>query len=193
MTAEVTTTTLEQTESTDLWPSRELPSGVRIEHATGATPELVRWLYATVGGPWQWTDRLAWPRSRWADELAEPGSELHIAYVGGAPAGYVQLAAVPGKDATSVEIRYFGLMEWAIGQGLGGPLLAYGIERAWSLASRHAMPPVGRVWVHTCTLDGPRALANYEARGFRIVEATTEVQPVLAEPMGAWAASGGPA
>jgi hypothetical protein len=22
-----------------------------------------------------------------------------------------------------------------------------------------------RVWVHTCTLDGPHALANYEARG----------------------------
>jgi hypothetical protein len=23
------------------------------------------------------------------------------------------------------------------------------------------------VWVHTCTLDGPHALANYEARGLR--------------------------
>jgi len=25
-----------------------------------------------------------------------------------------------------------------------------------------------RVWLHTCTLDHPSALANYKARGFRI-------------------------
>ena len=24
-----------------------------------------------------------------------------------------------------------------------------------------------RVWLHTCTLDSPRALPNYKARGFR--------------------------
>ncbi|MEA2383683.1 MAG: hypothetical protein QOH72_3654, partial [Solirubrobacteraceae bacterium] len=24
-----------------------------------------------------------------------------------------------------------------------------------------------RAWVHTCTLDGPNALPNYEARGLR--------------------------
>ena len=29
-----------------------------------------------------------------------------------------------------------------------------------------AVPGTLRVWVHTCTLDGPHALANYRARGF---------------------------
>ena len=45
-----------------------------------------------------------------------------------------------------------------IGRGLGGYLLGEGIARAWAAGAR-------RVWVHTCSLDGPAALANYEARG----------------------------
>jgi len=33
------------------------------------------------------------------------------------------------------------------------------VRDAWSLRPR-------RVWLHTCTLDHPHALANYMARGF---------------------------
>jgi hypothetical protein len=31
-----------------------------------------------------------------------------------------------------------------------------------------------RVWVHTCSLDGPAALPNYEARGMVRFAETTE-------------------
>lgn len=192
----VTTTTLEQTNPGDVVPStRPLPATARIELAAAASPELVRWLYATVGGPWQWTDRLAWQRDQWADELARPGSEVWLAYDAGTPAGYVQLAAVPGADVegTAVEILYFGLQEWAIGRGIGGALLTHGLTSAWSLGQRHDVPDVTRVWVHTCSLDGPHALSNYTRRGLRVIRAETKDEPVAAETLGAWRASGGPA
>jgi len=35
-----------------------------------------------------------------------------------------------------------------------------------------------RVWLHTCTLDGPHAIANYLARGFTPYKTTTQDEPV---------------
>jgi hypothetical protein len=45
---------------------------------------------------------------------------------------------------------------------------------------------VVRVWVHTCTLDGPTALRNYEARGFRVYDTVEEEQEVAEVPPGPW-------
>ena len=57
----------------------------------------------------------------------------------------------------NVEIVYFGLMEQFSGMGLGGHLT---LRPRGSLAAR--------VWVHTCSLDSPAALANYQARGMQL-------------------------
>jgi GNAT superfamily N-acetyltransferase len=46
-----------------------------------------------------------------------------------------------------------------IGKGLGKWLLTRAVQEAWVLGAT-------RVWLHTCTLDHPSALANYQARGF---------------------------
>src|SRR4030095_14361795 len=54
----------------------------------------------------------------------------------------------------------FGLLPEFIGRGLGGPLLTSAIEEAWRTS-----PSASRVWVHTCNLDHPSALGNYQARG----------------------------
>jgi hypothetical protein len=43
----------------------------------------------------------------------------------------------------------------------GGALLTSALEEAWRMN-----PP--RVWVHTCNLDHPAALTNYQARGMKI-------------------------
>lgn len=37
-----------------------------------------------------------------------------------------------------------------------------------------AETPTERVWVHTCTLDGPHALANYRARGLTVYRTEDE-------------------
>ncbi|MBO1756572.1 GNAT family N-acetyltransferase [Allobranchiibius sp. CTAmp26] len=188
----VTTTTLQSTAR----PSAhtvELPPDARIERVGAAMPEFARWLYAAVGGPWRWTDRLGWTRGQWTEDLARPGTELHVLYVDGAPAGYAQFAAVVEESHTAVEIVYFGLMVHVTGRGLGRALLAYAIEAGWSLPERHALPAAGRVWLHTCDLDGPHALANYRARGFEVVAQTTAEEVRPSEPLGAWVSAGGPA
>jgi GNAT superfamily N-acetyltransferase len=52
-----------------------------------------------------------------------------------------------------------------VGKGLGGGLLSAAIENAWGAETN-------RVWVHTCSLDHPNALKNYQARGFQIYRET---------------------
>jgi hypothetical protein len=53
-----------------------------------------------------------------------------------------------------VELTQFGLVPEFIGQGLGKYFLRWSIGTAWSYQPR-------RFWLHTCTLDHPRALPNY--------------------------------
>lgn len=182
----VTTWTLEMTSPLAADP-KPLPDGIRIELAEDISPEYARFLYGLVGGPWTWTDRLCWTREQWDADLAVPGTETWIAYGDGSPLGYVQLQPGPdSEDGLDVEIRYFGLVEQAMGRGLGGALLARGVQEAWSLGERYGLPAVRRVWVHTCSLDGPVALANYQARGFRIVNETQTQESYPAEPLGSW-------
>jgi GNAT superfamily N-acetyltransferase len=185
----VTTTYLEQTDPRDLRPARP-PYDVDVVRAALPSPELSRFLYVAVGGDWHWTDRVGWPRDRWVDYLTRPGVETWVAWQQGTPAGYAELDAQP--DA-AVEIAYFGLLPDFIGRGIGGHLLTVGTARAWDLATRWPeRPPTGRVWVHTCTLDGPNALANYQARGFRVYRETDAEQDVPATPPTMWRDTDGP-
>lgn len=171
----VITTYLEQLSPSDLRTSDRAVPDARIERVRAMTPTFGRYLYEAVGGPWSWTDRLSWAPAEWAAWYGRPGSETWVAYADGAPAGYVELDAVAGESATVVEIAYFGLTPEFIGRGLGGHLLSTGVRQAWSFAERYPdLPAVNKVWVHTCSLDGPAALANYQARGFRIYRTESE-------------------
>ncbi|MBM7498886.1 GNAT family N-acetyltransferase [Oerskovia paurometabola] len=188
----VLTTTLQMLQAPDR-PPRAVPDGVRLERTVGVRPEYARFLYGLVGGPWSWTDRLGWTREQWAAELQVPGTEFWILYGEDGPWGYVQLQPVVAEDRTHVEVRYFGLAEQAIGRGLGGVLLEHGVAAAWSLPRRFDLPRVARVWVHTCSLDGPAALANYEARGFVVCGTKETDEDVPSQPLGSWTSTGGPA
>lgn len=115
-------------------------------------------LYRAVGGAWHWRDRLAWSSAEWAAAVHAPGVALWVARRGETELGYAELA----PSGTAMEIRYFGLVPEAIGQGLGRWLLQRTIDLAWATHPE-------RVILNTCTLDGPAALPNYLARGFTIV------------------------
>jgi GNAT superfamily N-acetyltransferase len=160
--APVVTTHLELMRAADLRPpAGPPPAGLRVTDVHD--PRVNRDLYARVGAGWSWTDRLGWSAAAWAAHADRV--ETWLASVDGEPAGYYELD-VP--DATSgAEIAMFGLLGAYRGQGLGGHLLTHAIRRGLARAPR--------VWVHTCTLDGPHALANYEARGMRAFR--TEVEP----------------
>jgi ribosomal protein S18 acetylase RimI-like enzyme len=151
----VVRTYLELTDPRGIRPAGEPRTNAAIEITKVDPPDgaTSRWFYENVGRPHQWTDHLKrtdpeW--QAWADRV-----ETWVLTVDGRRAGYYELR----HDGEAVEIAYFGLLPEAQGQGLGGHLLTHALRRAFALAPR--------AWLHTCTLDGPHALANYRARGLR--------------------------
>lgn len=119
-----------------------------------------RAMYAAVGARWHWRDRDAWPDARLAAHLAGEDVRVFVVEMEGEFAGYYELRRDAG--ARTVEIVYFGLVERAMGRGIGGALLTDAVARARDWGA-------GTVELNTCTLDGPHALANYLARGFTVV------------------------
>jgi GNAT superfamily N-acetyltransferase len=172
----ITIYTLEMMDPAELRPATRKPDGAKIIQSEAPSPEFNRFLYTAVGGKWFWRDRLGWSYSRWLDYLSRTEHQTWVAYLDGTPAGYAELEKQHGGY---VEIVYFGLLPQFIGRGLGGYLLTTVIEKAW------AMDAV-RVWVHTCTLDHPNALANYQARGLQIVSTDDFMVNLPDEPPGPW-------
>ena len=170
----VTTWYLQQTDPAQLRCAKIPQPQPQILRAELPLPELNRFLYTAVGGDWHWIDRLSWSRARWLQQLDRPEVQTWVLYLQGTPAGYVELER---KD-DDVEIAYFGLIPAFIGRGLGGHLLSVGIEKAWAMGAR-------RVWVHTCSLDGEHALANYQARGMALYKTETAQKDVGPSP-GPW-------
>jgi GNAT superfamily N-acetyltransferase len=128
---------------------------LRQEHVS---PSEYRALYTAVGGDWYWHDRLVVPDDELAAYFASPAVQLWVLRVSGDVAGYFEL--LRHADAR-VEIVYFGLISSYFGKGLGGWMLTRAIEQAFAMNASH-------LTLHTCTLDSPRALPNYLARGFSI-------------------------
>ncbi len=128
--------------------------------------EFYLFLYREVGKHWRWRDRLIMPQEVLAEILAQPRISITVVYWEGVPAGYIELDNVDGN----VEVAYFGLREGFTGKGLGKHLLSYGLARAWEMNAN-------RIWVHTCNLDGPYALVNYQKRGFQIYEVIEQAMP----------------
>jgi GNAT superfamily N-acetyltransferase len=118
---------------------------------------LYRRLYKEVGEQWFWHDRLDWSDKELAAHLADPNVGVWLLEDAGEPMGYFELQR---HDDASVEIAYFGLIPKLIGHGVGSYLLDHALEEAWGMGAT-------RIWLHTCTLDSPRALSFYRARGFR--------------------------
>lgn len=138
-----------------LRPKRIEDPGLRILEASTPQWEYNRFLYLTVGRDWSWNDKRSWTDEQWKAYAESPNLRTFVAYVEGSPAGYFELQR---DDDGGVEIIYFGLLPAFIGRGLGGHLLTTALEEAWRMRPK-------RVWVHTCSLDHPGALKNYEARG----------------------------
>ncbi len=139
------------------------------------TPDVAfyRFLYTSVGEQWRWRDRLSHSDEEIKALLLAPGTSVHVLYVNGAPAGYIELAEHkegPTGRFFSTEIVYFGIRPGYIGRGLGKHLLCHGIAYAWNRGTQ-------RLWVHTCNLDGPHALNNYIKRGFKIYRVEKQPMP----------------
>jgi len=176
MPAEVTTYYLEMCSPRALRPKRVALEGLLLMKAEIPSAELQHFLYRSVGGNWYWYEKANWSYQAWWEYAQNPNLHTWVLYLKGTPAGYFQLEVQPEGN---IEIVYFGLLEQFSGMGLGGHLLTCALEEAWRLGAQ-------RVWVHTCSLDSPAALANYQARGMRLYKTETRLVEIPDQAPGPW-------
>lgn len=172
----VTTYYLEMTDPAQLRPVSPPDAACSAVQVQIACPELNRFFYTAVGGSWYWFMRLPWSYAEWQAYVGQPGFETWYGAWHGTPVGYFELQL---QADGAVEIASFGLLPQFVGRGLGGWLLTAAVQRAWAMGA-------GRVILHTCTLDSPHALGNYQARGFRPVAEETEEIDLPDRTPGPW-------
>jgi GNAT superfamily N-acetyltransferase len=128
-------------------------------------PEWYRNLFQRVGTEWLWYSRLVMPLGALQPILRSSDVEVYALSAQGADEGLLELDF---REANSCELAFYGLTEAVQGRGAGRWLMNRAIERAWAR-------PIGRFWVHTCTLDHPDALAFYLRSGFHAYARRVEV------------------
>jgi len=144
-------TYLEMNERPALGPAPASP--LRIERWEEPDAARYRALFRRVGAPWLWFSRLAMSDA----ELKVTMAEVHVVRdSAGSDCGLLELDFRGEGDCL---IRFLGLVPELAGRGHGRWLFAICLARAWR-------PGVGRVTVHTCSLDHPAALPAYLRAGF---------------------------
>ena len=113
-------------------------------------------LYRAVGQDWLWFNRLRMSDEELANTIHNPKVDIYALSVEGSDKGLLELDR---RTSGEVEIAYFGVTADLVGRGAGQFLMQHALAEAWSHAPQ-------RVWVHTCTLDHPRALSFYLKAGF---------------------------
>ena len=147
---------------------RSTKTGLTVRSILQTEPDLVRFLYREVGERWYWVRRYFWSLQEWGDRLAGANVSFWVLESSGSPAGYYELEA---QEFGDIEVVNLGLLANHIGSGLGAHLVTDALERAFSLGSV-------RSWLHTCSLDHPHALSNYQDRGMELYKTENDLQPI---------------
>jgi GNAT superfamily N-acetyltransferase len=138
--------------------------GIKVMCMETADVAFYRFLHSTIGKPWNWRDRLNFSDEEIHKFLASKQTSVHVLYVDGSPAGYIELAKRQEGVSSrfySTEIVYFGLRSDYRGRGLSSHLLSHGIAYAWNKGAQ-------RLWTETCNLDCACALNHYIKHGFKV-------------------------
>jgi GNAT superfamily N-acetyltransferase len=145
---------------------RPLPeSPLRLVRWAAPDPAKYRALFRRVGGPWLWFSRLVMDDARLTAIVHDPQVQVYaVVDRAGIEVGMLELDF---RQPEACELGYVGLVPELTGKGHGNWLMAHALALAWA-------PGVGRVWVHTCTLDHPAALGFYRRHGFTAYKRTVE-------------------
>jgi GNAT superfamily N-acetyltransferase len=144
-------------------------SNLRLDRWREPAVDRYRTLFRRVGEPWLWFSRLMMADDALAAIIHNPAVEIYaVTDARGIELGLLELDF---REAGTCELSFFGLVPELTGRGEGRWLMAHARALAWRR-------DVERVWVHTCTLDHPKALGFYRAQGFvpyaRAVETFTD-------------------
>ena len=124
-----------------------------------------RSLFAYLGQEWLWSSRLEMSAERLQKILDDANVWVYALSMDGKDEGLLELDF---RTAGECELAFFGLSPIARDRGTGRWLMNRALELAWQR-------PIQRLWVHTCTLDHPKALAFYLRSGFVAYERRVEV------------------
>lgn len=149
---------------------RAMPaSDLRLERWNAPTPEKYRTLYRRIGESWLWFSRLEIDDAALSAIIHDP--KVRIWAVLDRRGIEVGILELDFREAGQCEIAFFGLVPELAGKGYGKWLMALALQAGW------AEPGIKRMWVHTCTLDGPGALNFYIKSGFAPYQRQVETFP----------------
>lgn len=149
---------------------RAMPvSDLRLERWKAPAPDRYLALYRRIGEPWLWFSRLELDGDALAQVIHDPQVRIWAVLD---PRGIeVGILELDFRESGQCEIAFFGLVPELAGKGHGKWLMAMALQAGW------AEPGVTRLWVHTCTLDGPGALNFYIKSGFAAYQRQLESFP----------------
>jgi GNAT superfamily N-acetyltransferase len=148
-------TSLEMTERPRPRPLPTAP--FRLDRWREPSPARYRALFRRVGEPWLWFSRLVMDDAALTAIIHHPAIEIYaVTDTQGIELGMLELDF---RQEGQAELSFFGLVPELAGQGHGRWLMGQAMALCWRKG-------IGRVWVHTCTLDHPKALNFYRAQGF---------------------------
>ncbi len=122
-------------------------------------------LYARVGAEHLWYSRLEMEREALAAHLRDPGVRLDVLFVGDRAEGILEFDF---RDEGACEIAFFGVTPALTGTGAARVMMNRAILTAFER-------PIERLWLHTNSIDHPRALDFYRRSGFVPVERHIEM------------------
>ncbi len=134
---------------------------------TAPTVGWYRELFKAIGTPWLWWSRLALDNAALEAIITDPDVLIFTLNEDGKDIGLLELDF---RTTDECELAFFGLVPGATGTGGGRALMSHAIEQAFAR-------PITRFWVHTCTLDDPRALSFYRRSGFTPIAQEVEIAP----------------
>ena len=146
-------------------PRPDPVGGWSVRHVAEPSLDWYRDLYRRVGEDWLWTSRTKLSDAELSAIIRSPAVEIHALSHEGRDEGLLEMDF---REPGQCEIVSFGLTAKLVGTGAGRRLMNRAQEIAWS-------HPITRLWLHTCTLDHPAALAFYQRSGFRPFRRQVEV------------------
>ncbi len=158
------TTIVTSLEMTSKPPLRPMPATeLQLKRWEAPALDTYRALYRRVGEPWLWFSRLIMADAELAAIIHDAKVKIWaVTDLRGIEVGILELDF---REDRQCEISFFGLIPELNGKGHGRWLMAMALQLGWAEKNAEG-EGVERMWVHTCTLDGPGALGFYRKSGF---------------------------
>jgi len=157
-------THLELSEAPAPRPVPDLPD-LSLRRVMEPATDWYRALFARVGREWLWQSRLAMEEDALRAILEDPSVEVFALMRGEREEGLLELDF---RELPDAKLAYFGVTRPLQGTGAARWMMNEALARAFAR-------PLKRLWIHTCTLDHPAALAFYRRTGFRPYAQEVEV------------------